>query len=118
MNRGGAKQVERTIANFTLSFGCDPGAGVKSTTTFVKDFIELCFKNFHIEEGTIKIPEAFSKVISNDANFESVTSNLAQELCIQRQDIIVGHKLLIFAVSIECTPEMKKSRFLIQQFFK
>lgn len=68
------------ITNFTFSFGCSPGMGVGAATKYAQNFIELFTASFHITEGSIVIPASFSQVISSDANFESITSDMAQEL--------------------------------------
>lgn len=51
---------------------------------------------FHIKEGSIDIPASFSQVISSDANFESITSDMAQELRLFRKDNVVANRMLIF----------------------
>jgi hypothetical protein len=65
--------------------------------------------NFHIENGYIDLPKALSYVVSSDANFESITSNLAQEVRIFRQDTVVGHKMLIYGYEPGAT-QMSETR--------
>ena len=42
----------------------------------------------------------FSKVLSSDAKFETVSSNLAKKLKLFRQDTVVGHKRMIYAIDV------------------
>ena len=52
------------------------------------------------EDGSVILPDVFSKIKSSDAVFELVSSNLARKLKLYRQDTVVGHKSLIYAIDI------------------
>ena len=60
-------------------FGCQPSECVDAKTKFIKDFINLINSNFD-ESGAVILPDAFSKVVSSDAPFESVSSILASKV--------------------------------------
>ncbi len=106
--------VEQKITNFTFSFGCSPGSGVRADTKFAQNFIDLFTDCFHITEGSIDIPTSFSQVISSDANFESITSDMAQELRIFRKDNVVANRMMIFVA--DGSPE-SDNRFEITKAF-
>ena len=44
------------------------------------------------------IPDVYSKVLSTDAKIESVTCNEARKLFIEKEDDLVGHKILVYAI--------------------
>jgi hypothetical protein len=81
-----------------LVWGCEPGAGVNAASKLIEDVIDLYRVNFHPELGCMIIPDVFSKVISSDARFEVLTCVEAKKLVIEREDDVVGHKRLIFAI--------------------
>jgi hypothetical protein len=54
--------------------------------------------NFDPYKGEIVIPDIYSKVLSSDAKIESVTCNEARKLYLNRQDDLVGHKVLVYAI--------------------
>ena len=58
-------------------FGCQPAYGVKAATKFMKNVIDLLSRNFEEESGEVLLPDVFQKVISSDAKFETVSSNLS-----------------------------------------
>ena len=61
----------------------------------------------------------FKKVLSNDAKFETVSSNLAKPLLIRREDNLVGHKRLIIAIDkANQSPEATNMRKVITDSFK
>lgn len=78
----------------------------------------MFIKNFEPEEGYIDIPSAFSKVISDDANFESVSSNLAQELRLYRQNETVGKKLVVCALKDTLNEQNEAIIKIAFDFFK
>ena len=55
--------------------------------------------------------------MSTDAKFETVFSNLAKKLLLRRQDNIVGHKRLVFAID-KANKSLEATRKVIIQFFK
>ena len=70
------------ISNFTFVFGCDPAAGVKADTKFVKLFIEHLKGLFNPEDGSVLIPDCLGTIdsIKENVNFESTSSNLGRTL--------------------------------------
>ena len=44
------------------------------------------------------IPDIYSKVLSSDAKIESVTCNEARKLFLEKEDDLVGHKILVYAI--------------------
>ena len=44
------------------------------------------------------IPDVYSKVLSSDAKIESVTCNEARKLFLEKEDDLVGHKILVYAI--------------------
>ena len=99
LGRGGDANLTRQIGNFILLFGCQPATGVLAESKYVKNFINLIIKNFD-ESGSVILPDALSRVMSSDAPFESVSSNLARKIKLNRQDTVVGHKRLFYAIDL------------------
>ena len=56
--------------------------------------------NFDPEKGLIIIPDVYSNVMSSDAKFEVVTTVEAKKLVLQREDDLVGHKRMIYAIDL------------------
>ena len=54
--------------------------------------------NFDLEKGFIVIPDVFSKVVSSDAKFEVVTTVEAKKIVIEKENDVVGHKRIIYAI--------------------
>ena len=104
-------------SNFSFIFGCSPNAGIAASTEFVEDVINLFLTNFDAEYGSIVIPDVYSNVVSGDAQFEIVTSVLAKKLSLKRQDNIIGHKRMIYAIDREDRTREPMRRLLID-FFK
>ena len=102
----------RKIGNFIFSFGCQPSFGLIATTKYVENLKQLLTSNFD-QSGCIIFPDVFSKVLSSDAIFETVSSNLSRKLKLQRQDNIVGPKILIYAID-----SADKSRFIVRALTK
>ena len=74
------------------------------------------FNTKYDKDGCIVLPDVFAKVLSDDAKFETVSSNLSRKLKLQRQDTIVGHKRLFYA--IDKTDETRKgTRESVVNFF-
>ena len=59
----------------------------------------------------------FTKVLSSDAKFETVSSNLAKPLLLRRQDNLIGHKRLIFTIDKD-NKNMETTRKVFVKFFK
>ena len=87
-----------------------------ANSKYVKDFINLVTSNFD-ESGSVVLPDVFSKVVSKDAPFECVSSNLARKVKICRQDTVVGHKRLIYAIDV-ANKTMDLMRNQVTDFFK
>ena len=59
----------------------------------------------------------YSNVKSSDAKFEVVTTVMAKKLVLEREDDLVGHKILIYAINkADKTKEL--TRKLTIEFFK
>ena len=86
------------VGNFTLIYGCQPGEGVNAASKFIADLVNLYTTNFDPENGQIVIPDVYSKVLSSDAKIESVTCNEARKLFLEREDDLIGHKRLVYAI--------------------
>jgi hypothetical protein len=71
---------------------------VKADTKFIRNVIELFMKNFDPDDGHVLLPDCFARVISSDATFETVSSNLSRKLKLRRRDKIVGAKTLFYIV--------------------
>jgi len=80
VSRGNTASEQLRVQNYVFSFGCSPGAGVRADTKLAQNFIEVLTQNFHITSGHVHLPSVFNKIISSDANIETVASNLAQEV--------------------------------------
>ena len=55
-------------------------------------------------------------MLSDDAKFESVKSDLARPLRIYRQDIRVGHRLMLYIKDQNCHQEMRETREVVFKF--
>lgn len=107
------------IGNFMFIFGCQPAYGVKADTKFIKNVIDLFLKNFDPDDGHILLPDCFARVISSDATFETVSSNLSRKLKMKRKDKTVGAKTLFYVIDMQKTDaETKLMRTLVKDFFK
>jgi hypothetical protein len=69
----------KLIGNFIFSFGCQPSFGVGAESKYINDLKNLFSSNFDLS-GCIVLPDVFSKVLSSDAKFETVSSNLSRKL--------------------------------------
>ena len=110
------------VSNFIFSFGCKPGDGVLAQSKYIEDLFNLFTSNFDVN-GCIVLPDVFSRVLSSDAKFETVSSNLTRKLKLQRQDTVVGAKRLIYAIdeadtSLESVRKLTKNFFIKQLDFK
>lgn len=72
--------------------------GVGATSKYIKDLLNLFTCNFDVQTGSVLLPDVFSKVMSSDAVFETVSSNLARKLKLLRQDTVIGAKRLIYTI--------------------
>ena len=95
----GNVEESRLVGNFIFSFGCQPGQGVNASSKYIADMLDLFLANFDHKTGVVILPDVFSKVLSSDATFETVTSNLARKLSLERQDNLVGAKRMIYAIN-------------------
>ena len=69
------------------------------------------------ESGSVVLPDVFARVVSTDAPFECVSSNLARKVKLCRHDTVVGPKRFIYA--IDSTDNTKDSvRERTKDFFK
>ena len=59
----------------------------------------------------------YSKVLSSDAKIESVTCNEARKLYLERQDDLVGHKVLVYAID-KADKTREATRQVTIDFFK
>ena len=62
--------------------------------------INLYLKNFDPEKGSILLPDVYSKVLSPDTEFELVSCISAKKLVLLREDNVVGHKRMVYAIDI------------------
>ena len=70
---------------------------------------------FHIKEGCIDIPTAYSNLLSSDANIESSSSEQGQDLRVFRKDDVVGLGMLIFVTDGSL---QSKAKFeIVREFF-
>ena len=74
------------------------------------------FNTKYDKDGCIVLPDVFAKVLSDDAKFETVSSNLSRKLKLQRQDTIVGHKRLFYAID-KADETRKGTRKSVMNFF-
>ena len=80
VNMRGKDVIEsKLIGNFIFSFGCQPSVGVGAESKYINDLKNLFSSNFDLS-GCIVLPDVFSKVLSSDAKFETVSSNLSRKL--------------------------------------
>lgn len=105
------------ILNFTMVLNTVSYTTLKDIK-FAKRIQQLFVRNFDLEEKTLHIPEVFKKILSSEVPFETVTSDLAQDLVLKRQDTMIGHKCLIYALQKEWTDEMDSTRSEIFNFFR
>ena len=87
-----------------------------ANSKYIKDFINLIISNFD-DSGSVVLPDVFSKVVSRDALFECVSSNLARKVKLCRQDTVVGHKRLIYAIDLDDNTR-DSTRNEVTNFFK
>jgi hypothetical protein len=87
--------------NFCFVFGCAPGAGVLAKTQLVKDMTE------HLKNASGKciIPSTFDSIESQDAGFETVTSNMGQNLELISLPETVGQVTCFYVQHKKRTPD-------------
>ena len=102
--------------NYILLYGCQPSFGVKANSNFIKDLINLISSNFD-ESGSVVLPDVLSQVLSSDAQFECVSSILAKKVMLSRQDTVVGHKRLFYAIDL-ADKSRDSTRKKVTNFFK
>jgi hypothetical protein len=77
--RGDKTNRTSGVSNFIFSFGCKPTDGVLAQSKYIEDLFNLFTSNFDVH-GCIVLPDVFCRVLSSDAKFETVSSNLARKL--------------------------------------
>ena len=115
--RGTMAQELKQIGNYIISFGCQPGAGVGATSKYIKDLLDLFTTNFDAVYGSIVFPDIFAKVLSSDATFETVSSNLSRKLLLINRARLVGAKRLIYAIDKQDTTK-EATRQITIEFYK
>ncbi len=89
---------------------------MKANSNFIKDLINLISSNFD-ESGSVVLPDVLSQVLSSDAQFECVSSILAKKVMLSRQDTVVGHKRLFYAIDL-ADKSRDLTRKKVTDFFK
>ena len=56
--------------------------------------------NFDAEKGSILLPDVYFKILSPDTEFELVSCISAKKLVLLREDNVVGHKRMVYAIDI------------------
>jgi len=93
--------------------------GFNSTgMSFAERLTQLFWRSFDLEYGTIVVPSVFKKVLGGtELPFQTIASDLAQDLVIQRQDTQVGQKFLVFAEFSEWNNDCDQTRQEFRRFF-
>jgi hypothetical protein len=114
----GAMALElKQIGNYIFSFGCQPSAGVGATSKYIKDLLDLFTTNFDAVNASILFPDIFAKVLSSDATFETVSSNLSRKLLLNNRARRVGAVRMIYAIDKDDNSR-EKTRQKTIDFFK
>ena len=103
--------------NFTMVFEQDL-LGASVDQSFSSRLTQLFARSFDYEYGTLVVPQIFKRILGTELPFQTVSSDLAQDLVIQRQDMHVGHKFLIYVADEEWSEEMDLTRAEFQRFFQ
>ena len=74
-------------------------------------------KNFDPEKGIIVLPDTYSKIVSSDAVFEIVQCVEAKKLLLERQDDVIGHRMMIYTID-KADKKREPIRKIIIEFFK
>ena len=91
-------------------YGCKQGVGLDKQTKFGKNIIDLLQDNFDLTTGEIVLPDVFTKIVSEDAVFETAQSCMSQRLVIERNDDMFG-KVFIFYLTDEKFPKDARKEF-------
>ena len=74
-------------------------------------------KNFDPEKGIIVLPDTYSKIVSSDAVFEIVRCVEAKKLLLERQDDVIGHRMMIYTID-KADKKREPIRKITIEFFK
>ena len=77
----------------------------------------MYIKNFDPETGVIILPDTYSKVVSSDAVFEMVQCVEAKKLLLERQDDVIGHRMMIYTID-KADKTREPIRKIAIEFFK
>ena len=77
----------------------------------------MYIKNFDPETGVIILPDTYSKVVSSDAVFEMVQCVEAKKLLLERQDDVIGHRMMIYTID-KADKKRGPIRKIFTEFFK
>jgi hypothetical protein len=106
------EERKKSIINFCLVYGCGHGGEIASDSKFIYDIIALFRANFHAVGNYIDIPSVYNQVEDTDCNFEIATSNLGQQLKLQRANDVVGPKIILYAFDQSRDKAMAETRRL------
>jgi hypothetical protein len=112
VGRGNVAISKVSIMNFTFVFGCDPAAGVKADTEFIKNIRDHMRGLFDPEDDSLMFPECLGIIDSTKGsdNFESTSCNIGRSLRLQRWNNRVGIKQLIV---IKREPDVGENRDMV-----
>jgi len=95
--------------NFTMVFEHDQ-LGVSIEQCLSERLSQLFLRSFDFDYGTLVVPHVFKKIIGTEMPFQTVSSDLAQDLVIQRQDMHIGHKFIIYVADGDWDSDMNLTR--------
>jgi hypothetical protein len=100
--------------NFCFVFGCQPGAGVLAKTQLIKDLTE------HLKSTSkdCVIPSAFDLIESQDAGFETIASNMGQNLQIVSLPDQVGQMTCFYFQYKKRNPQRDRQKAEAMRFLK
>lgn len=100
--------------NFCFVFGCSPGAGVLAKTELIKDLTE------HLKTNAKEcvIPTTFDLIESHDAGFETIASNMGQNLQIVSLPDQVGQLTCFYIQCKQRTTQRDKQKTEAMRFCK
>ena len=73
------QDMKITYQNYLFMFGCRPSKTVNADTDMVYEIIDS-FSMLDKSQLTIKLPDTFAQIVSNEAKIELVKSNSIQPL--------------------------------------
>ena len=77
----------------------------------------MYINNFEPEKGVIILPDTYSKVVSSDAVFEIIQCVEAKKLLLERQDDVIGHRMMIYTID-KADKTREPIRKITIEFFK